>query len=233
MVESSGTGEFGSTGRSDRCTQSSRPLKESSMPRTRVHNLNVSLDGYAAGEQVTFDAPIGGAERLFGCFDGRAIHGVDGVDAPVTLDRALTSLWGQGIGAEIMGRRKFGPQVGDWPDDGWRGWWGDEPPFRTPVFVLSHYPHPTIDFANGTSFRFVDGSARGGPPAGPGSRRWWGRAHRRGTLDGAPVPRGRPGRLHAPGDRADRSRAGQLPLGRITPASRTASPSSPSPRRVV
>ncbi|MGC2005121.1 dihydrofolate reductase family protein, partial [Trebonia sp.] len=59
--------------------------------------------------------------------------------------------------AEIMGRRKFGPQVGDWPDDGWRGWWGDEPPFQTPVFVLSHHPHPTIGFPNGTSFRFVDG----------------------------------------------------------------------------
>ena len=127
------------------------------MPRTRVHNLNVSLDGYAAGEQVTFDAPIGGAAGLFTWFDGRTIHGIDRVDAPVTLDRALTSMWGQGIGAEIMGRRKFGPQVGDWPDDGWRGWWGDEPPFRTPVLVLSHYPHPTIDFANGTSFRFVDG----------------------------------------------------------------------------
>ena len=63
------------------------------MPRTRVHNMNISLDGYAAGEHVTFDAPIGGAERLFKWFDGRAIHGVDKADAPVTLDRALTSLW--------------------------------------------------------------------------------------------------------------------------------------------
>ena len=74
------------------------------MPRTRVHNMNVSLDGYAAGEHVTFDAPIGGAERLFTWFDGRVIHGVDKADAPVTLDRALTSMWSQGIGAEIMGR---------------------------------------------------------------------------------------------------------------------------------
>jgi dihydrofolate reductase len=128
------------------------------MPRTRVHNLNISLDGFAAGDRVTFDAPIGGAERLFESFDGRAIHGVHGVDDPWTLDHALTSLWGQGIGAEIMGRRKFGPQVGEWPNDGWRGWWGDEPPFRTPVFVLSHYPRPTIEFANGTSFHFVDGA---------------------------------------------------------------------------
>jgi dihydrofolate reductase len=128
------------------------------MTRTRVHNLNISLDGYAAGEQVTFDKPIGGAEHLFDWFDGRVIHGVDRVDQPITLDRALTSLWGQGIGAEIMGRRKFGPQVGAWPDDGWRGWWGDEPPFRTPVFVMTHHPRPTIEFANGTSFHFVSGS---------------------------------------------------------------------------
>ena len=126
------------------------------MPRTRVHNLFVSLDGYAAGEDVTLDAPIGGAAALFGWFDGRVIYGVDRVDEPVTVDRALYSTWSQGIGAEIMGRRKFGPQSGEWPDDGWRGWWGDEPPFQTPVFVLSHHPHPTIDFPNGTSFRFVD-----------------------------------------------------------------------------
>lgn len=128
------------------------------MSLTRVHNLNLSLDGYAAGGEVSLDRPIGNAERLFDWFDGRAIHGVHHAGPPFTLDRALTSLWGQGIGAEIMGRRKFGPQVGEWPDDGWRGWWGDEPPFRTPVYVLTHYPHPSIDFANGTSFRFVDGS---------------------------------------------------------------------------
>lgn len=130
------------------------------MARTRVHNMNVSLDGYAAGEQVTFDAPIGGAERLFNWFDGRVIHGVDGVDDPITLDRALTSMWSQGVGAEIMGRRKFGPQTGPWPDDGWRGWWGEEPPFHTPVIVMTHYPHPPIDFPNGTSFRFAAGAAR-------------------------------------------------------------------------
>jgi dihydrofolate reductase len=128
------------------------------MTRTRVHNLFVSLDGYAAGEDVTFDAPIGGAVDLFRWFDGRVIHGVDQVPDPVTVDRALYSMWGQGVGAEIMGRRKFGPQTGEWPDDGWLGWWGDEPPFRTPVFVLSHHPRPSIEFANGTSFHFVNAS---------------------------------------------------------------------------
>ncbi|MEJ8280557.1 dihydrofolate reductase family protein [Pseudonocardia spirodelae] len=128
------------------------------MPRTRVHNLFLSLDGYAAGDRVTADAPIGDAGALFAGFDGRLIHGIGGVDAPLTLDGALTALWGQGIGAEIMGRRKFGPQPGDRPEDGWRGWWGDEPPFGTPVFVMTHEPRPQLDFADGTSFRFVDGT---------------------------------------------------------------------------
>ncbi|MET3806056.1 dihydrofolate reductase [Nakamurella sp. UYEF19] len=126
------------------------------MSRTRVHNLNISLDGFAAGEHVTLDEPIGGAEQLFARFDGRVIHGVHHTEDPFTIDRALTSLWGQGVGAEIMGRRKFGPQSGPWGDDDWRGWWGDEPPFRTQVFVMTHHAHPPIHFDNGTSFHFID-----------------------------------------------------------------------------
>ncbi len=130
------------------------------MFRTRVHNLNISLDGYAAGEYVTLDAPIGDAARLFDWFDGRVIHGVDRADAALTVDRALTATWGQGIGAEILGRRKFGPQTGEWGTDPWRGWWGDDPPFGTPVFVMTHHARAPIHFANGTSFHFV-----AGPPA--------------------------------------------------------------------
>lgn len=128
------------------------------MATTRITNLFVSLDGYAAGDHVTVDHPIGDATALFGWFDGRGIDGVDKVDGPVTLDRALVSLWGQGIGAEIMGRKKFGPQEGPWPDDGWRGWWGDEPPFKTPCFVLTHHPRESMEFPNGTSFHFIDAS---------------------------------------------------------------------------
>lgn len=128
------------------------------MSRTRVHNLFVSADGFAAGDHVTFDEPIGDAGALFARFDGRVIHGVHHIADPVTVDRALFSMWGQGIGAEIMGRRKFGPQTGPWPDDGWNGWWGDEPPFLTPCIVLTHHPRKPITFANGTSFRFVDAS---------------------------------------------------------------------------
>ncbi|MEU3492631.1 dihydrofolate reductase family protein [Kitasatospora cineracea] len=126
------------------------------MAKVRVHNFHISLDGYSAGETITLDAPIGGAERLFGYFDGRFIHGVDAVDAPITLDHALTSTWGQGIGAEIMGRGKFGPQTGEWTDDDWQGWWGDEPPFRTPVVVLTHHRRDPVSFDNGTSFHFLD-----------------------------------------------------------------------------
>ncbi|MFC7404087.1 dihydrofolate reductase family protein [Georgenia alba] len=128
------------------------------MSRTRVHSLLVSSDGYAAGDHVTFEKPIGDAGALFGRFDGRVIHGIHGVEEPVTVDNALFSMWGQGVGAEIMGRRKFGPQTGEWPDDGWTGWWGDAPPFRTPVFVLTHHPRDVIEFDNGTSFHFVDAS---------------------------------------------------------------------------
>lgn len=128
------------------------------MSRTRVHNLQLSLDGFAAGTYVTREEPIGKAGQLFSRFDGRVIHGVDKADAPITFDRALTSLWAQGIGAEIMGRRKFGPQQGPWPDDGWRGWWGEEPPFATPVFVMTHHPREPMRFDNGTSFHFVDGT---------------------------------------------------------------------------
>ena len=85
------------------------------MPRARVHNLNISLDGYAAGEHVTFEAPIGGAERLFAWFDGRVIDGINEVDAPITLDRALTSevfstdwRWRPTCGAEAAGRPRPG-----------------------------------------------------------------------------------------------------------------------------
>lgn len=124
------------------------------MNQVRVHNLFVSLDGYAAGDHITLEHPIGNAHELFGGFDGRFIHGL-GSDAPLTLDRALTTLWGQRIGAEIMGRGKFEPTHAP---DGWRGWWGEEPPFRTPVFILTHHPRPPMEFANGTTFHFVDAS---------------------------------------------------------------------------
>lgn len=129
------------------------------MTKVRVHNLNISLDGYSAGGEVTFEKPIGDAGQLFKHFDGRVIWGVHAIDDPIRADHLITSAWNQGIGVEIMGRRKFGPQTGPWPDDGWVGWWGDEPPFRTPVVVLTHHEREPIAFENGTVFHFVDAPA--------------------------------------------------------------------------
>lgn len=107
---------------------------------------------------MTLEKPIGEAGALFSKVDGRVIHGIHGAYGPTSVDKAIFSMWVQGVGAEIMGRRKFGPQSGQWPDDGWEGWWGDEPPFLTPCFILTHYPREAIEFTNGTSFHFVDAS---------------------------------------------------------------------------
>jgi dihydrofolate reductase len=74
------------------------------------------------------------------------------------VDEVFARTWNQGIGTEIMGRNKFGPQRGPWVDEDWKGWWGDDPPFRTPVFVLTHYPRPSIEMDGGTTFQFIDAS---------------------------------------------------------------------------
>ena len=120
--------------------------------KLRVHNLAVSLDGFATGEGQSLETPFGHAEgRLMRWFfptntfvsmsshEGEAVgegtHGVDDAFAAAT---------NRGIGAEIMGRRKFGPQVGPWEDESWRGWWGEEPPFHSPVIVLTHHQRPDL-----------------------------------------------------------------------------------------
>jgi dihydrofolate reductase len=84
----------------------------------------------------------------------RRIHGETGGSTGV--DEAFASNWESGIGAEIMGRNKFGPQRGPWADEDWKGWWGDNPVFHTPVFVLTHHPRPTIEMEGGTSFHFIE-----------------------------------------------------------------------------
>jgi len=129
------------------------------MSLVRVHNFSVSLDGFATGEGQSLEAPFGHAgERLMQWFVGtrswRAMQGEAGGSQGV--DDAFASAWAPGIGAEIMGRNKFGPQRGPWPADGWQGWWGDEPPFHTPVFVLTHHERPPLTMAGGTTFTFVD-----------------------------------------------------------------------------
>ena len=130
------------------------------MSKVRVHNLAVSLDGFATGEGQSLEAPFGHAgHRLMGWFTStRTFQTMLGKpDAgTVGIDDSFARAWGPGIGAEIMGRNKFGPQRGPWKDEEWRGWWGDEPPFHTSVFVLTHHPRPKLEMKGGTTFHFLD-----------------------------------------------------------------------------
>jgi dihydrofolate reductase len=129
------------------------------MSLVRVHNFGVSLDGYGTGEGQSLEAPFGHAgTRLLDGFMGtrtfRTMHGGEGGSNGV--DEAFANNWGPGIGAEIMGRNKFGYQRGPWTDEEWKGWWGDDPVFHTPVFVLTHHPRPTLEMEGGTTFYFID-----------------------------------------------------------------------------
>lgn len=136
------------------------------MPQVRVHNLSVSLDGFATGSGQSLDAPFGHAGRRLHewFFATRTFHAMHGEPGGTTgIDDAMASKWEPGIGAEIMGRNKFGPQRAPWPDqDGdaeWKGWWGADPPFHTPVLVLTHHPRPSIEMEGGTTFHFLDATA--------------------------------------------------------------------------
>jgi dihydrofolate reductase len=134
------------------------------MSRVRVHNFSISLDGYGTGEGQSLEAPFGHAgQRLHEWFfPTRTFRGFG--DSPGTsgggggVDDAFASRWSSGIGAEIMGRGKFGPQHGPWADEEWKGWWGDDPPFHTPVFVLTHHTRPSVEMKGGTTFHFIDAS---------------------------------------------------------------------------
>jgi dihydrofolate reductase len=126
----------------------------------RVMNFNVSSDGIGAGEGQTLERPFGHVrpDQLFAWAGATASWpmrtdpgGSRGLDDYFTRDFA------RNIGAEIMGRNKFGPQRGPWQDHDWTGWWGEEPPFRTPVFVLTHHTRPSFTLSD-TTFHFVDGS---------------------------------------------------------------------------
>ncbi len=124
------------------------------MSRTRVHNLSISLDGFATGEPQSAEAPFGHAGQrlhtwMFATRFWDEEKGASGVDD------ALAQRHSQGIGAEIMGANKFGPP--GWQDDpDWTGWWGADPPFHTPTFVLTHHPRPPLPMEGGTTFHFLD-----------------------------------------------------------------------------
>jgi dihydrofolate reductase len=129
------------------------------MSIVRVHNFSVSLDGFATGEGQSLEAPFGhaGTRLLEWALPTRTYHEMHGDAGGTTgADESFASSWNRRIGAEIMGRNKFGPQRGPRPDQEWNGWWGENPVFHTPVFVLTHHPRPSIEMKGGTTFHFIE-----------------------------------------------------------------------------
>jgi dihydrofolate reductase len=124
----------------------------------RVQNFTVSRDGFGAGENQSLERPFGDADPgdMF-AWAGATASWPNRTDPGGSrgLDDYFTRDFARNIGAEIMGRNKFGPQRGPWQDHEWKGWWGDEPPFHTPVFVMTHHERPSFKLSD-TTFHFVN-----------------------------------------------------------------------------
>ena len=133
------------------------------MPQLRVASFGISLDGYSAGPDQSLENPlgVGGFEIMKWFFPTRVwteMHGggVDGKSGGETgIDNAMAEQGMSGFGAWILGRNMFGPIRGPWPNEDWRGWWGDEPPYHVPVFVLTHHARKPLEMRGGTTFHFV------------------------------------------------------------------------------
>lgn len=133
------------------------------MTRVRVESFGLSLDGYGAGPDQDLQNPlgVGGPELMEWFFPTRVfqqMHG--GADGETGVDNEMAKAGFENVGAFILGRNMFGPVRGPWPDGLWKGWWGDEPPYHTPVFVLTHHAREPLEMQGGTTFHFVtDGIA--------------------------------------------------------------------------
>ena len=128
------------------------------MARLLARGFTISLDGYGAGPSQSLENPLGvGGESLHDWLVNtrtfKRTHGGEGGDTGVDEDFAARGM--AGIGAWILGRNMFGPIRGPWPDEAWRGWWGENPPYHTPVFVLTHHRRPPLEMEGGTVFHFV------------------------------------------------------------------------------
>ena len=126
--------------------------------KLRVQSFSISIDGYGAGPSQDLKHPLGvGGPALFDWFfhtrTWQRMHGNE--DGETGADDAIAAQGFAGIGAWIIGRNMFGPVRGPWPDDNWKGWWGDEPPYHVPVFVLTHHPRAPLGMRGGTVFHFV------------------------------------------------------------------------------
>jgi len=128
------------------------------VPKLRVHTFSISIDGYGAGPSQDLQNPLGvGGPALFDWFfhtrTWQRMHGNE--DGETNVDDDVAAQGFAGIGAWILGRNMFGPVRGQWPDESWKGWWGDEPPYHVPVFVLTHHSRSPFKMKGGTEFRFV------------------------------------------------------------------------------
>lgn len=137
-----------------------RTRQSSPMPLLRVNCFSLSLDGYAAGPNQSLENPlgIGGLalhEWVFPTRTFQQTHGKPGSAGQTGIDDDFARRGMDNLGAWILGRNMFGPIRGPWPDHSWTGWWGDEPPYHTPVFILTHHPRPPITMKGGTTFHFV------------------------------------------------------------------------------
>jgi len=134
------------------------------LSKLRVSSFAISLDGFGAGPNQDLQNPLGlggpllmewfFSTRVWQQMHGNPKAGETGVDNEMA-EQGLA-----GLGAWILGRNMFGPVRGPWPDESWKGWWGDEPPYHTPVFVLTHHARPPLRMAGGTEFRFVTGGIK-------------------------------------------------------------------------
>jgi dihydrofolate reductase len=130
------------------------------MGRVRVNAFGVSLDGFGAGPDQSLEHPLGrGGEALHGwAFPTRTFRAMFGEEGGTTgLDEDFAARSFANVGAWILGRNMFGPVRGPWPDESWKGWWGEEPPYHVPVFVLTHHAREPLAMKGGTVFHFVTG----------------------------------------------------------------------------
>ena len=129
------------------------------MSKLRVQSFAVSIDGFGAGPSQSLQNPLGvrGPELMEWFFPTRFFRRMHAArdDGETGTDNAMAEQGFVNLGAWILGRNMFGPVRGPWKDDSWKGWWGDDPPYHTPVFVLTHHPRAPLSMAGGTEFRFV------------------------------------------------------------------------------
>jgi dihydrofolate reductase len=127
------------------------------MSKLRTGCFSLSLDGFGAGPNQSPENPLGGGgEALHDWFiPTRTFQRMQGKDGTTGVDDGFAARAFANVGAWIMGRNMFGPIRGPWPDENWKGWWGDNPPYHCPVFVLTHYERAPVTMAGGTIFHFV------------------------------------------------------------------------------